>query len=1295
MSSVSRVASTFFVSLFVLSVHSVPAVFAQAADEPSHIPGVVEGIGNRFVVSDSSYLNVTVETERSVTAEIESVPDTITLRTEAGDTGGISHFTLTGLLPGVLYHKYQDDYHTYAPLPADGAGTASFDLDTRQSHTVFIQTRKSTKFIQDNPTGGDCAGIGNWDASTKTCTLTSDVNETVQIDNDNITVDGRGHTLTGHGTGSGIYTRKSGVTVRDLTVTGFSYGVNFDPGFFGSAHNNRILSVRLENDSSGIDVRKTNGAVVSDNVIAGFSSTALEVSSSSNTRVTGNAVGSGNGTGISDSSGYKDTFEDNVVTGSSFGMSVSGNACTVRNNRIGASQWDGFSLRGIVNSVVSGNAVSGSGRTNFETVSSDMASNTIDQSNTVEGKPIYYLKNVTGRTFDATSDIGAFYCISCDDVTIRDVTLADHGSRVFFWHTNHSRIENVSSADGTVEVWFYYSSYNTVEKNSIAGLTLYLSSDFNSVFSNNVLGYPVSLDGYTHNRFSADLPIGGNYWKANEANCVDKNGDGFCDAPFVSNLWNDPYPLARPFDSAAPSGSSNVLFLPGLKASRLYKDGLAGTEDQLWLPNYFGNDLEELALDGNGRSVNAVYTRDVLDEVALPIVGANIYKSFLAQLDGLKSEHVINDYEAFAYDWRANVEDIVREGTPYPYGTIRSAIADLDSLAHSSKSKKVTIVTHSTGGLLAKAMMMELEKRGMADKVDKIVFVGTPQMGAPLAMLSLLYGYDESLLSGTLISRSEARTLAGNMPGAYQLLPSERYFERTDGPFVTFSSERTRYKGFRDAYGEGIDTLGEFQSFLTGEGDGRTKPDAGDVDMENTLGKGFLDQAAATHDRLDGWTPPAGVDVIEIAGWGLDTVSGVRYTEKENVRCYAWGGVVPSCTGVGQYEPVYEPQFTVDGDRVVPAPSALMLPESEHVKRYWVNLHDNNKGLRDNRKHRDLLEIDSLRTLLADIIGKKADDPLPEFISVSRPSDYANAKPRLRMALYSPLDIHLYDDFGHHTGPVKTTVDGHEATVFEEGIPNSYYYQYGGRKYVGFEGGEHIRVALDGYDSGSYTLKLAEVRPTDTGEQVVAQTTFENLPTDPGTGVSLDVPATGLVDLSPLRADWNGDGVTDYEVKPVLGGTATLDTLPPEAVIGFDPATRKLDITGTDNRSVKVVVTKTDDSASLIDEAGNKTEIYFNRNNTAGTELKYSLGSITYGSEDIPLTGVSLGYEWALEKTGSIKMLNERATAGDVTMQAHYLAKNNITIIERTKNGIIVSEQRKGLIVFRLATEEGKVKIIY
>ena len=137
------------------------------------------------------------------------------------------------------------------------------------------------------------------------------------------------------------------------------------------------------------------------------------------------------------------------------------------------------------------------------------------------------------------------------------------------------------------------------------------------------------------------------------------NGNGkILDGDFAISEWSE--------DRYRDMGSS-VLFLPGLKASKLYRENTSGGEDQLWLPNWWGGDIEELFLNANGESIENVYTKDVLKTIP----GGKIYQTFLDDLQEMNEHGIIRDYEEFAYDWRMNVEDIVQNGTLYADGEIR------------------------------------------------------------------------------------------------------------------------------------------------------------------------------------------------------------------------------------------------------------------------------------------------------------------------------------------------------------------------------------------------------------------------------------------------------------------------------------------------------------------------------------------------------------------------------------------------------------------------------------------------
>ena len=191
---------------------------------------------------------------------------------------------------------------------------------------------------------------------------------------------------------------------------------------------------------------------------------------------------------------------------------------------------------------------------------------------------------------------------------------------------------------------------------------------------------------------------------------------------------------------------SNVLFLPGIEASRLYENG-----ERLWEGK--DDQVELLYLDDNGASKNQnIYAKGVIDVFTGAPISVAIYDAFLGDLAQKKSGGVIEDYAAVAYDWRLSIPDILASGTEEPNGAIYYNRATstpyieqtLRRLADSSRTGKVTIVTHSNGGLLAKALISELGDEA-DDLIDKVIMVGAPQLGTPKAIGSLLHGYDTGI----------------------------------------------------------------------------------------------------------------------------------------------------------------------------------------------------------------------------------------------------------------------------------------------------------------------------------------------------------------------------------------------------------------------------------------------------------------------------------------------------------------------------------------------------------------------
>ncbi|MEK7604659.1 MAG: right-handed parallel beta-helix repeat-containing protein [Patescibacteria group bacterium] len=573
----------------------------------------------------------------------------------------------------------------------------------------------------------------------------------------------------------------------------------------------------------------------------------------------------------------------------------------------------------------------------------------------------------------------------------------------------------------------------------------------------------------------------------------------------------------------ATSGFSNVLFLPGIEGSRLYRPDYDGGTEKLWEPAG-DTDMKDLYLNADGTSARFdIYAkeRDVIEEIPF---GGKIYDSLVAQMDALKADGTINDWEPIAYDWRLSLDDILaygnnKDGRIYYSGDLRATstpyvLQELRRLAASSKSGKVTIVAHSNGGLLAKAL---LKKLGSAAPtlVDKVIMVGAPQSGAPESIGALLYGYNQgiSFLGFSIVHEATARALAQNAPMAYHLLPSEYYLESTMGdaahPVIRFSGNG--YTKEFAAYGATIANRVALADFLLAKEGGREKPEEKDVKSAEILNADLIDYANRQHAALDFWTPPDGIKVDQIAGWGIDTLAGINFYSPP-----------------GKSKRLYKPIFVEDGDGTVTVPSAIMMASSTAVKRYWVDLAkiNNIPGTKTKFDHKNLFEIPLLKDFIQNSI-REGSDPLPNFITVTQPESTSEKK--LIFFLHSPLTLQATDSLGNITG---LAVDG---SVTED-IPSSTYGELGELKYLIVPESGRYELTLYGQDTGTFTLDIEE----SVGGVVATSSSIADVPVTPKTSVRLNI-SGGLDTASTLRVDEDGDGREDLLIGFKAGETVSYE----------------------------------------------------------------------------------------------------------------------------------------------------------
>lgn len=124
--------------------------------------------------------------------------------------------------------------------------------------------------------------------------------------------------------------------------------------------------------------------------------------------------------------------------------------------------------------------------------------NNIDTTNTVNGKPIYYLVNVSDVTLNSASNAGAIYCINCQNMTIKDQVLQNNSLGIALFNTSNSRFNSNILSNNAVGVILFNSDNNTglnnIAVNNMFGIAIVESTDnylSNNVANSNGIGFDV------------------------------------------------------------------------------------------------------------------------------------------------------------------------------------------------------------------------------------------------------------------------------------------------------------------------------------------------------------------------------------------------------------------------------------------------------------------------------------------------------------------------------------------------------------------------------------------------------------------------------------------------------------------------------------------------------------------------------------------------------------------------------------------------------------------------------------
>ena len=491
-----------------------------------------------------------------------------------------SSYTANYAWTPTAYGKY--NITAYAPPVPDETITANNFATKIVSTAVTIYIRADGSI--DPPTA---LIQREEDTYTLVGNITADTDGIV-IERNNMTLDGAGYTIQG----TGAYESRglslssvSNVRVENVTVLGF-----FNCIYLSSSSSDMLFGSNIESGGAG-----------------GWAHCSVKLISSSNNAIQGNNITSSGVHGVRLESSSSNVISENNLTtnyyaiqlvSSSSGNTVSANSIT--NNDFG------LVLDESSNNTIFGNLMN-SNWYNLAVAGSTLSAflNSIDVSNTVDGKPVYYLVSQKDLAINPATypEIGYLALINCTGIAVQGLNLTNNWQGLLLAYTNDSKIAYNTMVENYLGVGIWYSSNNNIivgnnmtddyagiyletsENTSIIGNSMarnvygfwFYGSPSNSIVGNNVTDNDCGIFLYGspknvvyHNNFlntweqavSTELnvwddgyPSGGNYWSdyvgadVNSGQYQNETGsDGIGDTPYAVNADNlDNYPLMSPW----------------------------------------------------------------------------------------------------------------------------------------------------------------------------------------------------------------------------------------------------------------------------------------------------------------------------------------------------------------------------------------------------------------------------------------------------------------------------------------------------------------------------------------------------------------------------------------------------------------------------------------------------------------------------------------------------------------------------------------------------------------------------
>ncbi len=508
----------------------------------------------------------------------------------------------------------------------------------------------------------------------------------------------------------------------------------------------------------------------------------------------------------------------------------------------------------------------------------------------------------------------------------------------------------------------------------------------------------------------------------------------------------------------SPENSSEkvpVIIIPGIMGSYLNKNDKKGTE--VW-PSA-GNLL--LNKDDGQLDVlldlKNLFTKGVLKKTLFANYFADLEESL--GLNGFKEK---DSLFFFGYDWRQDVDNLAWKGVS---STTKTLAEYINEVRVKTGSEKVDIVAHSMGGLLVKSYLNHFGEEN--NNIRKFIDIATPHLGSPFAPKTLIFGDNigSDLLGKDVVSPKKIKEISQNFPSIYALIPSKNYYD-------------DRYTDYKHVI---RDVLDIDNNQVTGE-----LNYAGTKNLLQNTGRnsGLLESAEKLHDTLDTLDPKNYVDeVVNIVGCGTPTLGNISIrNKKEN----------------GEYE--YDLAF-IDGDGTVPLMSAEAISAGAV---YYIK----------EAEHATMPSRNGVKELVGNIL---TNSEIGILGGVSTSTAVCGIPKGKVVSVHSPVDIHIYDREGRHSGPDKKG-------DIQNDIPGIAYETVEDNKFVFIPDDGEYEVKMVGTDEGTFNVRVSDVENGETTKTDY----FYNLP----------------VHGDDTKAELDLEGESVLTIVDTVGATTTVELTP-------------------------------------------------------------------------------------------------------------------------------------------------------